>query len=80
MLATTAYLLSLRESTHLDRDPLNGSDASYEGEEIECMSEENLSGPAGIKKIGELIKDIRIAMMTTAASDGSFDSRPMATQ
>ena len=44
------------------------------------MSEEHLSGPAGIKKIGELIEDIRIAMMTTAAPDGSFDSRPMATQ
>ena len=44
------------------------------------MSEENLSGQAGLKKIGELIKDIRIAMMTTAATDGSFDSRPMATQ
>ena len=44
------------------------------------MSEEHLSGQAGIKKIGELIKDIRIAMMTTAAADGSFDSRPMATQ
>ena len=44
------------------------------------MSEEHLEGQAGIKKIGELIKDIRIAMMTTAAADGSFDSRPMATQ
>ncbi len=44
------------------------------------MSEENLSGQAGVKKIAALIKDIRIAMMTTAAPDGSFDSRPMATQ
>ncbi len=45
------------------------------------MSEEKaLSGPEGVKKIGELIKDIRICMMTTAGSDGSFDSRPMATQ
>ncbi len=44
------------------------------------MSDEHLSGQDGIKKIGELIKDIRIAMMTTAAPDGSFDSRPMATQ
>ena len=44
------------------------------------MSEEHLSGQAGVKKLGELIKDIRIAMMTTAAPDGSFDSRPMATQ
>ena len=39
-----------------------------------------LSGPEGMKKIGELIEDVRICMMTTAAGDGSFDSRPMATQ
>ena len=45
------------------------------------MSEEvQLSGEEGKKKIGELIKDIRICMMTTAGKDGSFDSRPMATQ
>jgi general stress protein 26 len=45
------------------------------------MSEQkDLSGPEGLKKIGELIKDIRITMMTTVARDGSFDSRPMATQ
>ena len=39
-----------------------------------------LSGIEGKKKIGELIKDVRICMMTTAGTDGSFDSRPMATQ
>ena len=39
-----------------------------------------LSGAEGLKKIGELIKDVRICMMTTAAGNGSFDSRPMATQ
>jgi general stress protein 26 len=45
------------------------------------MSEHKvLSGDEGLKKIGELIKDVRICMMTTAAGDGSFDSRPMATQ
>jgi general stress protein 26 len=45
------------------------------------MSEHKvLSGAEGMKKIGELIKDVRICMMTTAAEDGSFDSRPMATQ
>ena len=45
------------------------------------MSEQkHLSGPEGMAKVGELIKDIRICMMTTAADDGSFDSRPMATQ
>ena len=45
------------------------------------MSEEvQLTGEEGKKKIGEMIKDIRICMMTTANPDGSFDSRPMATQ
>ncbi len=46
------------------------------------MSQEHkvLSGPEGLRKIGELIKDVDICMMTTAAGDGSFDSRPMATQ
>ena len=31
-------------------------------------------------KLAELIKDIRIAMLTTVADDGSLRSRPMATQ
>lgn len=45
------------------------------------MSEfQELQGEEGLKKIGDLIKDIRMAMLTTAAPDGSFDSRPMATQ
>lgn len=46
------------------------------------MSQEHtaLSGADGLKKLGELIKDVKICMMTTIASDGSFDSRPMATQ
>lgn len=39
-----------------------------------------LRGAEGIKKIGELIKDVHICMMTTMAADGSFDARPMATQ
>jgi general stress protein 26 len=43
------------------------------------MSEfKQLSGPEGLKKIGSLIEDIPIAMLVTAGSDGSFDSRPMA--
>jgi len=42
--------------------------------------QKHLEGAEGKKKIGELIKSIRIAMLTTAAEDGSFDSRPMATQ
>ena len=40
----------------------------------------DLSGQEGIEKIAELIKGTHICMMTTAAGDGSFDSRPMATQ
>lgn len=45
------------------------------------MSEyQELRGEEGLQKIGDLIKDIRMAMLTTAAEDGSFDSRPMATQ
>lgn len=39
-----------------------------------------LTGPEGMKKIGELIGEIRFAMLTTLAPDGTFDSRPMATQ
>jgi general stress protein 26 len=39
-----------------------------------------LSGTEGLEKLGSLIEDIHICMLTTAASDGSFDSRPMATQ
>ncbi|MEO6803652.1 MAG: pyridoxamine 5'-phosphate oxidase family protein [Granulicella sp.] len=45
------------------------------------MSEfKELSGPEGLKKIGELIKDIHICMLTTIAADGSLSSRPMGTQ
>ena len=40
--------------------------------------QKHLSGREGLEKVGELIKNIRICMMTTAAEDGSFDSRPMA--
>ncbi len=45
------------------------------------MSEyKTLSGDEGKKKIGELIKDVRICMMATLNSDGTIDTRPMATQ
>src|SRR5689334_858328 len=33
-----------------------------------------------VKKLGELIKDIKFAMLTTVEPDGSLHSRPMATQ
>lgn len=39
-----------------------------------------LTGEEGRQKIAELVKGIRIAMMTTQAADGSMDSRPMAVQ
>jgi general stress protein 26 len=39
-----------------------------------------LYGDEGIKKIGELIRGVRICMLVTTAPDGSFDARPMATQ
>ena len=39
-----------------------------------------LQGVEGRKKIGALIKDVRICMMSTVAADGSIDARPMATQ
>ena len=35
---------------------------------------------AAIKKLGELIEDIKIAMLTTVEEDGSLRSRPMGTQ
>jgi general stress protein 26 len=41
---------------------------------------EVLSRPEAIKKISEMIKDIRIAMMCTVSPDGTIRSRPMATQ
>ncbi len=34
----------------------------------------------GVKKLGELIKDVEFAMLTTAEADGTLRSRPMATQ
>ena len=39
-----------------------------------------LSRPEAIKKISELIKDMRIAMLSTVTTDGGIHSRPMATQ
>jgi len=39
-----------------------------------------LSGEQGRNKIAELVKGIRMAMMTTVSADGSLSSRPMAVQ
>ena len=45
------------------------------------MSEEKeLTGIEGMKKIGELIGEIKFAMLTTVDEKGTLDSRPMATQ
>lgn len=41
---------------------------------------EHSSRAEAIKTLGDMIKDIRIAMMTTAEPDGTLRSRPMATQ
>jgi general stress protein 26 len=41
---------------------------------------EELTGEAGYKKIYELIKGIRIAMLSTIGTDGMMSSRPMAIQ
>src|SRR6201994_5177159 len=41
---------------------------------------QTLSGIAGQQKIADLVKDIRIAMMTSVATDGTMSSRPMAVQ
>lgn len=44
------------------------------------MAEKNVAGAEGIEKIKELTKDVRIAMLTTVADDGSLHARPMATE
>ena len=41
---------------------------------------ETMNRADGIKKVAELIKDIRIAMLTTVADDGQLHSRPMGAQ
>ncbi len=42
------------------------------------MSEKNYTGPEGIEKIQELIKDARIGMLTTVSEEGVLHARPMA--
>jgi general stress protein 26 len=37
------------------------------------------SGPGDLAKLGELIRDIRVALLTTADRDGHFHSRPVQT-
>ncbi len=43
-------------------------------------TEDTISHDDAVKKVGELIKDIRTAMLTTVEPDGSLVSRPMAVQ
>ena len=44
------------------------------------MAEKNVAGAEGIAKIKELTKNVKIAMLTTVAEDGSLHARPMATE
>lgn len=44
------------------------------------MVDNNAERNEQLKKLGELIKDIEFAMLTTAEADGTLRSRPMATQ
>ena len=44
------------------------------------MSEQNLTREQQVEKLGELIKDAHVAMLTTALPDGTLRSRPMAAQ
>jgi general stress protein 26 len=41
---------------------------------------EQRSHEENVRKLAELIKDIRVAMLTTVENDGTLHSRPMATQ
>jgi general stress protein 26 len=41
---------------------------------------EAVSRPEAIKKIADMIKDVRIAMLATVTPEGTIHSRPMATQ
>jgi general stress protein 26 len=43
---------------------------------LEKMS---LSGPGDFAKLGELIRDIRVALLTTVDRDGGFHTRPVQT-
>ncbi|HWE19151.1 MAG TPA: pyridoxamine 5'-phosphate oxidase family protein, partial [Hyphomicrobiaceae bacterium] len=40
---------------------------------------QSTNGNGSVKKLRKMMKDIRIAMLTTAARDGSLHSRPMMT-
>ncbi len=42
--------------------------------------QDSTSRQEAIEKLGELIRDIRIAMLTTATPEGALHGRPMATQ
>jgi general stress protein 26 len=44
------------------------------------MSNQTTETSDEVKKIAEIIKSIKFAMLTTASEDGSLRSRPMATQ
>lgn len=44
------------------------------------MADNQAARSEGVRKLGEMIKDIEFAMLTTVDEDGTLRSRPMATQ
>jgi len=44
------------------------------------MSGANDAAAEGVRKVAQMIRGIRVAMLTTTAPDGTLHSRPMATQ
>jgi general stress protein 26 len=51
-----------------------------EGTNQSAMEQKNTDNNENIKKLRDLIKDIKFAMLTTVEEDGTLRSRPMATQ
>jgi general stress protein 26 len=47
---------------------------------VEAIVQNEIQNTEDVEKLRELIKDIRMAMLTTLEQDGSLRSRPMATQ
>lgn len=55
------------------------SDSDHDQPEI-TMSDTTSPTPEAIRRLGDMIQDIHVAMLTTALPDGTLRSRPMATQ
>ena len=52
----------------------------HNGHNQQADHAEPMTHQEAVKKLGELVKDIRMAMLTTVHEDGTLHSRPMATQ